>query len=209
MNTTELVKGALITPRQIGRNYLLYLSQSKTVRWLKPIPLKEDNGSFSQPHLSVSTNLLGGLQLANQRSSIGQSIDRATCWEIYAIPFQEALLPIEPVPNASEHWLIPLQGAPSYVGIPVGALLLSPRRRSSQSDLEALVEIRSEVSIPLIQEITLKRGYYGMVIARLADRSYKLQDLRVIEPSVYGEEQGKLRRPILRVENAAIPVWHW
>jgi hypothetical protein len=189
-----LAELTLVTPQDLGRNYVLHISKNKELDLMVPyicVRAQKDEDR-SVPRIctapSIAACLVGydttieeWMQGEETTDGFGQgSIPWCGGWYIYAIPFQYAFKPSEKllkgVTATDEHWLVSYGPTTwSYKPIKVGKVFYTAVTHQAEGRFKTLmidlcVEItHSDIKVPFCNGVKLGEGYYRMQSDRLLD----------------------------------------
>lgn len=173
---------SIVTPAELGREYLLHISTDTTIR--KFTPMIGHNQSKSEdrttPRICTAPTLLGCMigycraaQDFLQKASTGKDDDERYKggWKIYSLPFKAALKPggkiLYDADRTDEHWLVAYsKDTVVYTPEHAGNAFYRSIRFVGQSkaapigDGELYVEVKLETGIYFSKNIFLAKGYW-------------------------------------------------
>lgn len=228
--TETLDELTVVTPKELGRNYVLHISKNKELKTLIPYVCKrtQRNENRSVPRVSTAPTIAGCLigydttieeWLAEVGSKDGfgkKDVPWVGGWYIYAIPFEFALKPstklLGAVHTSDEHWLVSYNRSSwSYEPQMVGKLFYKSvtyraMGREKITELEIYIEIDSPVGIPFCFGQRLKKGYYRIVIDKLFDLETMNEVVMDSLMPLSQEEYEKVKMPIASLLSFSEPV---
>lgn len=218
--TETLDELTVVTPKELGRNYVLHISKNKELKTLIPYVCKRTQRDENRTIGRVSTapTIAGCLigydttieeWLAEVGSKDGfgkKDVPWVGGWYIYAIPFEYALRPTNKLvchaEASDEHWLVSYNKATwSYQAIPVGKLFYTTvtyqtTGKNKVTEIEMYIEVSSDVSIPFSRYTKLKKGYYRIRTDKLLDMA-TMDDVRLnVLDELTAEEYNAIKMPV-------------
>lgn len=218
--TETLDELTVVTPKELGRNYVLHISKNKDLKTLIPYVCKrtQRDENRSVPRVCTAPTIAGCLigydttieeWLAEVGSKDGfgkKDVPWAGGWYIYAIPFEYALRPTDKLVRhakaSDEHWLVSYNRTTwSYQPVKVGKLFYKSVTYRSESnakvtEVEIYLEIDAAVSVPFCNGYKLQKGYHRIVIDKLFDMAAMDQVVMDAAVRLTREEYEKVKAPI-------------
>lgn len=185
----------VVTPKDIGRNYVLHISKNKDLDVMVPyVCMRTQKGEDrTVPRVSTSPSLAACLigydssieeWLEGKKDTDGHGqneIPWCGGWYIYAIPFEYALLPSQKLLKAArqtdELWLVSYNKSTwSYRPRKVGKLFYTAVSHKSDGpdkklEIDLCIELTHPgIRIPFSKGVVLDPGYYQITSDRLLDQ---------------------------------------
>lgn len=183
----------VVTPKQLGRNFLLHMSKDSRLREMIPYvstrTVRHENRSVARICVgsTIAACILGygGAMidfLEGSDTSDGKgkaSVEWRGGWYLYALPFQYALKPskdlLRNVDLSDEHWLVSYnQHTQVYFPQQVGKFFYRTVNQQGHGTsrkivIEIILEITCDVPVPFGPNEKLKKGYWRIVVTGLHD----------------------------------------
>jgi hypothetical protein len=184
----------LVTPQELGRNYVLHISKNKDLGLMVPyvcvrtqkdedrtIPRVSTAPSIAACLIGYDTTIEEWMEAQSATDGYGKStVPWCGGWYIYAIPFQYAFKPsaklLKNVVATDEHWLVSYGPTSwSYKPIKVGKIFYTAvthqaEGRSKSLMIDLCVEItHPNIKVPFCHNLKLEAGYYRIQSDKLLD----------------------------------------
>jgi hypothetical protein len=229
----------LVTPKDLGRNFLLHMSKNKSIKTMTPYitTRASDHEDRSIPRVCVAPSIAACIigydtTIQDWRDKLdghdgkGNPVPWVGGWYLYALPFEYAIKPsaklLPVVASSDEHWLVSYSPAThSFRPILIGKIFYSAVTFGGKgyrlgTTIDIYIELFGGVNVPFCNNLKLSPGYWRVCSSSLCG----IKDFNEVNASnvvrLTKEQYDAVKMPIastLSYSNAVsaehIPALHW
>ena len=225
----------LVSPKELGRNYLLHMSKNDSLPELTPYVCTrtkrgEDrtvaracmSGTLAACVMGYGTTLADYLQELDSSDGFGKKeVKWRGGWYLYAAPFRYAFRPSPKLVgvegDTDEHWLVTFdEGSRKYPTLPVGKFFYRtvhyrPVGGVQTITVELIVEVTASVGVWFSEGVHLAQGYWQVVSSNLCTakdwRTVKAETVKRLSRAEYDSWKAPVADLLHMREPSPVAAW--